>query len=351
LSKLSRSAEIAMTEVLGLKKDEEVLIATNFGGDGFRIAKALYDQTKRLGGKPVLVVQEMKTTFDFAERAVLEAIKSEPDILIATTEDKIGKDAFGTHIGYVGRDGKKYNHIFDQVLEGNKHTRSFWSPGCTVDTFERTVPVDYTEMQSLAARLKAVLDKGKKVTVKAPAGTNVTFTIKSREGKVDDGNFRTPGLGGNLPCGEAYVSPDIGSAEGVIVFDGTIDLIPDAVIPKKPVRVVYKDGFVTDIKGGAEAKGLLKVIQQGEKMARDLGKKDEERNARALGELGIGINFSAKIIGNLLEDEKVGKTVHFAIGANLENDAKAMIHQDCLVKNPSLWIDGKLIMKDGKILI
>jgi len=147
------------------------------------------------------------------------------------------------------------------------------------------------------------------------------------------------------------VSPDIGSAEGVIAFDGTIDLVPDAVIPKKPVRVVYKDGFVTSVEGGVEAKGLLKVIQQGEKMARDLGKKEEEMNARALGELGIGINFSARITGNLLEDEKVGKTVHFAIGANLENDAKAMIHQDCLVKNPSLWIDGKLIMKDGKILV
>lgn len=340
-----------MTEVLGLKKGEEVLIYTNYEDGVYRIAKTLFDQTRKLGGKPVLIVQETKSTFDFAERAAVEALKTEPDILIAVTEDKFGKDAFGTHVGYVGRDGKKYNHMFDLVLEGNKRTRSFWSPGCTVDIFERTVPVDYAKMQSLAARLKAVLDKGKKVTVKAPAGTNIAFTIKSREGKVDDGNFRTPGLGGNLPCGETYVSPDIGSAEGVIAFDGTIDLVPDAVIPKKPVRVVYKDGFVTSVEGGVEAKGLLKVIQQGEKMARDLGKKEEEMNARALGELGIGINFSARITGNLLEDEKVGKTVHFAIGANLENDAKAMIHQDCLVKNPSLWIDSKLIMKDGKILV
>jgi aminopeptidase len=351
MTRLSNAARIAMQDVLGLKKGEEVLILTNFEGDVFPIARALFDQTRKLGGRPVLVIQGKKSTFDYAERAVIEALKSEPDIAIAVTAQKLGKDAYGTHVGYVGRDGQKYSNIFGRLLDGDKRMRSFWSPGCTVDMFERTVPVDYAEMQSLAAKLKAVLDKGKKVKVKAPAGTDLTFSIKGREGRVDDGNFRTPGSGGNLPCGEAYVSPAKESAEGVIAFDGTLDLIPDAVIPKRPVRVVYEKGFVTEVTGGPEAKELVKVIERGEKMARELGKKDEERNARALGELGIGINFSAKMTCNMLEDEKVGKTVHFAIGANLENDANAMIHQDCLVKNPSLWIDGKQIMRDGKILL
>lgn len=340
-----------MRDVLGLKKGEEVLIFTNFEGEVFTIAKALFEQTKKQGGKPVMVIQGRKSAFDFAERAVIDAIESEPDIVIAVTIERFGKDSYGTHVGYVGRDGQKYSHAYNRLLDGDKRIRSFWSPGCTVDIFERTVPVDYAQMQSLAAKLKLVLDKGKEVRVKAPAGTDVTFSIKGREGKVDDGNFLTPGSGGNLPCGEAYVSPAKESAEGTIVFDGTVDLIPTAVIPKKPVKVIYENGFITEVTGGPEAKALLKVIEKGEKMARDLGKKDEERNARALGELGIGINYSAKMSCNILEDEKVGKTVHFAIGANLDNDADAVIHQDCLVKNPSLWIDGKQIMKDGKILL
>ncbi|HEY3422895.1 MAG TPA: leucyl aminopeptidase, partial [Methanocellaceae archaeon] len=94
-----------------------------------------------------------------------------------------------------------------------------------------------------------------------------------------------------------------------------------------------------------------KVIQHGEKMAREKGLKDEERNARHIGELGIGINYKAKMTGNLLEDEKLGKTIHLAIGANYDNDANALIHQDCLVMRPSMWVDNKLIMKDGKILV
>jgi leucyl aminopeptidase (aminopeptidase T) len=206
-------------------------------------------------------------------------------------------------------------------------------------------------MRSLAARLKAILDDGKEVHVTSPAGTDMRFSIEGRKGQVDDGNFRRPGTGGNLPCGETYISPKNRSAEGVIVFDGTLDLVPEAVIPKTPVKVVYKGGFITDVLGGEEAKMLLQVIEKGESMARELGKQEEERNARALGELGIGINYSAKMTCNMLEDEKVGRTVHFAIGMNLDNDAHALIHQDCLVLNPSVYVDGKQIMRDGDMVI
>lgn len=350
MSKLQEAARVAMGEVLGLKEKEEVVIVTDLDGDAFPIAKALFEQTRALGGKPTIVVQPSKTQYDYAERAVLEAIRSEPDVLIGMGSGKVGKDPFGTITGYVGRDGKKYSHIFELLLE-NRRARSFWSPGATVDMFERCVNVDYAQMQALAAKLKAIIDDGKMVQVTSPAGTDIRFSIEGRKGQVDDGDFRAPGRGGNLPCGEAYVSPKNESAEGVIVFDGTVDLVPKAVIPKTPVHVLYEHGFVKEISGGPEAAELLKVIEKGESMARELGLKAEERNARGLGELGIGINYAAKMTCNMLEDEKVGRTVHFAIGANLDNDANALIHQDCLVMRPSMWIDEKRIMKDGELLV
>jgi leucyl aminopeptidase (aminopeptidase T) len=217
--------------------------------------------------------------------------------------------------------------------------------------FERTVDVDYRAMHLLASKLKAVLDDGREVRVTSPAGTDIAFSIEGRKGQVDDGDFKMPGSGGNLPCGEAYVSPKNRTAEGVIVFDGTVDLVPDAVIPKTPVKVVYQGGFVTEVSGGEEADLLLQVIKKGEEMARELGKAEEERNARALGELGIGINPAARMTCNMLEDEKCWRTVHFAIGMNLDNDGHAFIHQDCLVKSPSVWVDGRQIMRDGDIII
>ncbi|MEM0448348.1 MAG: aminopeptidase [Methanomassiliicoccales archaeon] len=351
MSKMKKAAEAAIREVLDVQPGEEVLIISNFDCDAFTIARFIYEAALEAKARATFMVQPRKTQYDDAERIVLEAIKSEPDVIVAITDRKVGKDPFGLKLGYVGRDGKQYNHIYDAVLWGNRRCRSFWSPGVTVDMFERCVPVDYSTMRALASKLKDVLDDGKEMHVTSPAGTNICFSIEGRKGQVDDGDFRWPGKGGNLPCGEAYVSPRNGTVEGVIVFDGTLDLVPNPIIPKEPVKVFLKGGFITQIEGGKEAEMLLKVIERGETLAREMGKKEEERNARAIGELGIGINPKAKMTCNMLEDEKVWSTVHFAIGSNLDNDAHALIHQDCLVLNPSLFVDGRQIMKDGEILI
>ena len=236
-------------------------------------------------------------------------------------------------------------------MDGDKRIRGFWSPTTNVDMFERCVALDYKAMQATAQKIKKALDGGNEIHVTSPGGTDAFVSIKGRRPMLDDGNFRSPGTGGNLPAGEVFISPAIAGVSGTIVFDGTVDLVPNSVIPKKPVKIVLTDGYVSRVTGGDEAKALLKVIEKGEQMAREKGMKEEEHNARHIGELGIGINYKAKMTGNLLEDEKLGKTVHFAIGANYDNDANALIHQDCLVLNPSMWVDNRQIMKDGKLLV
>ncbi|WP_019176887.1 aminopeptidase [Methanomassiliicoccus luminyensis] len=351
MSKLEEAAHVAMQDVLGLRQGEEVLILTNFEGDAFDISKALYDETKKLGGKPVMMVQEPKTILQFAENAVLAAIKANPDIFISVPFYKTGKDPYGQKIGYVGRDGKRYDHIHYKLMTGDRRIRSVWSPSVTRDTFERAVTVDYNKMRANAARLKAAMKGGKEVHVTAPGGTDVTISIGGREPFADDGDFRFPGTGGNLPAGEVYVSPVVASTRGVICYDGTLDLMTRCVQPKTPVRVEFKDGYVSSVTGGEEADWLLEVIGKGEQKAREAGLKVEERNARHLGELGIGLNYNARMINNMLEDEKVGKTCHFAIGMNYDSDAPALIHQDCLVKNPSIWVDGRQILNDGDIIV
>jgi leucyl aminopeptidase (aminopeptidase T) len=350
MSKLEEAALVAMRDVLGLRPGEEVVIATNFEGDAFDISRALFDQTKALGGKPVMIVQEPKTILQFAEHTVLAAIRENPDIFISVPFYKTGKDPYGQKIGYIGHNGKKYDHI-QYYLMGERRFRSFWSPSLTRDTFERCVIVDYDEMRANASKLKKIIDAGKKVHVTSPAGTDVTISIDGRLAYADDGDFRTAGSGGNVPCGEVYVSPVVGSTKGTIVYDGTLDLIPSCVQPREPVRLDFENGFITEVSGGPDAEALLEVIRSGERRARENGLVAEERNARNIGELGIGLNYKAKMVNNMLEDEKVGKTCHFAIGFNYDNDGPAMIHQDCLVKRPSIWVDDTQILRDGDIVI
>ncbi len=169
---------------------------------------------------------------------------------------------------------------------------------------------------------------------------------------MDDGDFSRPGDGGNLPAGESFVSPEVGSSQGTIVFDGSISSHDGIIIIKEPIRVVYVDGFITEITGGKEAERLKETIRLGEVNAiafekeGKLGKgqgKSYAKNARSLGELGIGLNPAAVITGNMLGDEKVYETCHFAIGSNYDDDAEALIHLDGLVSKPTIVA----IMEDG----
>lgn len=69
--------------------------------------------------------------------------------------------------------------------------------------------------------------------------------------------------------------------------------------------------------------------------------------------MGIGANEKATPSGSPLEDEKVMGTVHVAIGDNITygGKVKAPVHLDGIMKNPTLVIDGKTVIKDGQELI
>ncbi len=351
MATLKEAARAALGDVLGLREGEELLIVTDTGEDAFHMARLLSDEARRMGGKAVIAVQGQKTTFDDTDRLVLEAIRACPDITITMCTGLSGNDPFGYYTGYVCRDGEKYDHALFALSDGDRRMRCLICEGATADVLRRCVAVDYSSISENAALFTGAFKNASDVQVTTPAGTDVTFSIKGREAYAEDGVSRAPGEWSDLPIGEMRISPVVGSANGVIVFDGTMDLIKDSLIPKTPVRVFVKDGYVTSIDGGREARMLLDAIRGGEKMAKKKGLPEYGKNARSLGELGIGINPAAHISGNLIEDEKVVGTAHFAIGYNYDNDAEAFIHQDCLVMRPSIWVDGKQIMRDGKILL
>ena len=356
---LLKAAEVAINDALAVKNNEHVLIITNPLKDVYTISQALYVASVKAGASPVLIAQPKKLSFDYTEPAVMNAIKTEPEVIISISAERMGKDKEAIKNPYKGLDGKPYTHIFNHLLHGLGKIRAFWSPTVTTDIFVRAVPIDYSELRSDCAKVSRLMKDAKEVRVTTALGTDISVGIRGRKPKADDGDFRKPGKGGNIPSGEVFISPELGASNGTLVFDGSITLDKTLVI-KEPIKLQVEDGFVKRIDGKNEAKQLSKYIDQAEKKPFEMVKKSEldemkakeySKNARNIGELGIGLNPKAKIVGNVLEDEKVLGTVHFAIGSNYDQDALALIHSDGIIKKPTVTIDGKALMKQGKIMI
>ncbi|WP_455383365.1 aminopeptidase [Salinispira pacifica] len=361
VGELMEPSRTAVEKVLGITEGEKVLIVTNPVPDVSDIAMAIYDAAAEAGASPVLLYQPRKSQLDFAEPAVVEAIRSRPDVLVSMSAGKLGKDREAI-LKPLEANGRHYDNLFHYLLYGERSIRSFWSPGVTREIWSRTVAIDYDELRFKCDSLRQLLDHAASVHITTQAGTDLTIGLAGRNAFVDDGDFTRPGLGGNLPAGEAYISPQLGTSEGVIVFDGSIASYSGTIRIHDPIRVEVRAGFVTDVSGGVEADELADTLRRAEdnttvlQNQAQLSAQDAEiyrRNVRNLGELGIGMNPKARITGNMLEDEKAFRTCHIAIGHNYDEDAPALTHLDGVIRNPTIEVmqaDGARLqlMQDGE---
>jgi len=135
------------------------------------------------------------------------------------------------------------------------------------------------------------------------------------------------------------------------------------ILIKEPIRCSLRGGYISEIAGASEAEALRETVEMAERNAREYERTGKlprgsgeiyAKNARNIGELGIGLNPRATISGNMLEDEKAFSTCHFAVGHNYDEDAPALIHLDGLVKNPTITAllpDGTsvVIEKEGRL--
>lgn len=373
-------SQVVIQDVVKVKKNERVLIIANPSTS--EIAQDLYSAASEEGAQSTLIFQSDKTSFDNANPEVLAAIATEPDVCFSISSIKLGKDPKGNSNPYKNEKGEEFTHIFDYLMDGKKVMRGAWAPGITADMMNRTAAIDYKELQDRCKKLNELFKNSVSVRVTAPGGTDIIVPVNGRSLLFDDGDFSKPGTGGNIPAGEVFISPVVGGSvlkdsegkaleqqsdgcSGTIVFDGSMTFSDGDSILETPITCKVEAGFVTEVSGGSEAKRLLKTITEAESRSISYekdGKLGEgqgeiyKKNARNIGELGIGLNPAAKITGNMLEDEKAFHTCHFAIGQNYDNDAPSLIHLDGVVREPTIvltYSDGssKTILKDGALQI
>ena len=201
---------------------------------------------------------------------------------------------------------------------------------------------DYTEIHEEGIKIAKLLNEANEVTITSPDGTELKFSLKDREGEIDDGILSEKGAFGNLPAGEVYTVPMEGTTNGNLVVKAGwyADLTEN-------MTFAYKEGSVVEVIGGGKVGDRFREMLAFEKS------EEPYLSRRNCAELGIGTNPNAKRPDNLLEAEKIRGTVHIAIGDSSHMGGKVTsdLHQDFVVPRPTMKFDGELIMEKGKIMV
>lgn len=312
-----KASEVALKQCLGVKEGESILVITDeiLRGIGLHIWLCARD----LNTDAIYIeMLPRKMHGEEPPKPIAEAMKN-VDVVVAPTS-------------------KSLTHTIAREEATKRGVRVATMPGITEEIFIRTMNVDYSYIQRITDVVGDILDKGNIVRIESDNGTNLTFSIGGRKARRSSGILRNPGDWGNLPGGEAYIAPIEGSANGVAIVDGSMASIGKLI---NPIKIVFKDGYAIDIEGGDEANKLKQILLQ------------YGQDARNLAEFGIGTNPGAKVSGIVLEDEKVMGTIHIALGNNFGfgGKVKVPIHLDGVILNPTVYIDGNIIMKEGRLLV
>lgn len=196
-------------------------------------------------------------------------------------------------------------------------------------------PVAYWEgLKARQDRLVAWLQGKKRAEIKGP-GIDLSFSFEGRLWVNDWGD-------NNFPAGEVFTSPVEDSVNGHVAFS-----YPTLHTGREVsgVKLTFKDGVVVEARAAKGEDDLLRQL-------------DMDEGARRVGEFAIGTNYGVqKFTGETLFDEKIGGTVHMALGESIKEAGgqnSSAIHWDIVheMKNGGeIYIDGELFYRNGQFVI
>ncbi len=197
---------------------------------------------------------------------------------------------------------------------------------------------DWEALAEEMSRLKEILDRGSEVRI-VTGETDVRMSIDGRTAVNSAASVAYDSH--NLPSGEVFTAPY--DAEGEVLFDVPMTLRGK---PVRDVRLTFEDGAVVDYAAAQNEDVVGEIL-------------DTDPGARRLGELGIGMNRDIdRFTDNVLFDEKMGDTVHLALGraydANLpdgESGNDSAVHVDMIAdvsEDARLEVDGEVVQRDGR---
>jgi len=354
LNKIKKIADTLINYSTKIKKGDYVQIISDVNAEPLILE--IYKQTIKKGAYPKIHLSLPKQSKIYYENASEEQLKKFPEI--SMYELKNTKKVIYISSPSDTRELEKINpkkiSIRQKTLEPYTKYRvekTNWvifdypskalakEANMPLNTYEKfvfnSVNLDWEKFSKSLLRIKKALDKTKEVKI-ISKDTNITLNIENRKAVIGNGSC-------NMPDGEIFTAPVETKTQGYITFTYP------AIYSGRLVSGIYlefKNGKIVRAKAKENEKFLQTMV-------------NTDKGSHYLGELGIGCNYKInKFTKNILFDEKIGGSIHLAIGSaysECKGKNKSAVHWD-IIKDlkkdkGKMYFDNKLVQKEGKFLI
>lgn len=317
MNSVYEACNVLLTTCSNCKKEENILFVTD--ETSYEVALAMWNSAKDYGNKTLIKMNE-RTMHGQEPTKVVTAAMLSADVIFGITKFSLfHTDARRNAVA----NGSRFINMVD-------YNMAMIINGCLKTDFVKQGYV-----------LDKVTEKmiGDTINITTPIGTNITATIKSRQPVPQYGRSIEGGQTSSPPDIECAVGPIEKTAKGIVYIDGSIPHPEIGLITEK-IKLIVENGDIVDIVGGKQAQILKKVLES-----------FADPNAYSLGEIGIGLNPNCTLSGRMLEDEGCMGTVHFGFGSNTSffGTIESKCHLDMVFKNPTVVVDGHIVLKDGNV--
>ena len=226
-----------------------------------------------------------------------------------------------------------------EALAGGARVCEFW--GVTEDLMVRGgITEDPVWLEKTSRRVAELMTEAREARLMTPEGTELYIELAGRKAIPLASTARTPGSFASLPAGESAMAPLEGRAEGKIVKPYLVEH-REIGRPRELLEVVIREGHALNVNGGAEAQRLQALLEARGPAARNFA------------EFALGTNRRCRVDVGMREAKKAWGTAHVALGDNrsLGGTIESPLHIDFILLRPTVWLDGREIVRDGKLLV
>jgi 2,5-dihydroxypyridine 5,6-dioxygenase len=200
------------------------------------------------------------------------------------------------------------------------------------------------------------LRKAKQMRVVSEAGTDFTVRLGEYPVMMQYGYADEPGRFDHWGAGHVHTFPNEGSANGVVVAQpGDCVILPYVRYVQDQMRITIRDGFITKIEGGLDAKLMHDWLE-------DNRRSPDDNDGHAISHLGWGLNPQARwdniaMRGDEPEEHRAAIRTFpgnflFSTGPNTEGGGKRTTrgHYDLPMRDCTLTLDGETVIERGKLV-